>query len=58
MYELQVSEDKFDVEGLSHWSRERIKKCFLQKNKEMSVKRERTLIKMIESYIYCTITKI
>ena len=58
MYELKVSEDKVDVERLSHWSRELIKKYFLQKKKEMLVKEERALIKMMAPYIYCTITEI
>ena len=35
----------------SHWSRELIKKYFLQKKKEMSVKEERALIKMMALYI-------
>ena len=47
MYESQVSKDKVDVERLSHWSRELIKKYFLQKKTEMSVKEERALIKMM-----------
>ena len=59
MYESQVSEDKVDVKGLSHWSRELIKKYFLQKKeKEMSLKEERALIKMMAPYTYCTITEI
>ena len=33
MYESQVSEDKVDVKGLFHWSRELIKKYFLQKKR-------------------------
>ena len=34
---MQVSEDKVDVERLSHWSRELIKKYFLKMKKEMYV---------------------
>ena len=52
MYELQVSEDKVDVERLSHWSRELIKKYFLKMKKEMSVKEEKALIKMMAPYTY------
>ena len=58
MYESQASEDKVDVERLSHWSRELIKMYFFQVRTEVSVKEERALIKIIAPYIYCTIIEI
>ena len=58
MYESQASENKVDVERLSHWFRELIKKYFLQERIEMSVKEEKALIKMMAPYTYCTIIEI
>ena len=58
MYKLQASEDKVDVERLSHWSRELIMKYFLQERTEMSVKEERALIKMMALNTYYTIIEI
>ena len=40
MYESQASEDKVDVEKLSHWFKELIMKYFLQERTELSVKEE------------------